>query len=70
LPRKFKLTWKGLYVVKKVLGNNIVMLGNLDDDDFHKVNAHNLKHHVTRPFIRNPLPNYNLVGLGEKHLGL
>jgi hypothetical protein len=59
--------WKGPYVVK---GNNIVMLGNLDDEDFHKVNAHNLKHYVTRPFIRNPLPNCNLVGFEKKTLGI
>lgn len=69
-PKKFKLMWKGPYVVRKVLGNNIVMLGNLDDEELYKVNAHKLKHYVTKPFTCNPLPNCNLARIKKKTLGI
>ncbi len=40
---KFKLLWKAPYIVRRVLGNNTVLLGSLDEEEFLLVNAHKLK---------------------------
>jgi hypothetical protein len=45
-PGKFKLLWKGLYVVQKVLGINMVLLGNMDEEELLLINAHKLKHYL------------------------
>jgi hypothetical protein len=41
-PSKFKLLRKGPYIVRKVLRNNMVLLGNMDEE-FLLLNAHKLK---------------------------
>jgi hypothetical protein len=45
---KFKLLWKGLYIVQRVLGNNIILLGSLDEEEFFLVNAQKLKPYLIR----------------------
>ncbi len=42
-PCKFKLLWKGPYIVWNVLSNNIILLGNLDEEELFLINVHKLK---------------------------
>jgi hypothetical protein len=42
---KFKLLWKGPYIVRKVLGINMVLLGNMDEEELLLINAHKFKHY-------------------------
>ncbi len=45
---KFKLLWMGPYIVLRVLGNNMVLLRSMDEEEFLLINAHKLKPCIVR----------------------